>query len=340
MKKIIFHVNQLCERGTTVATRDMAFWSQKLIPNLESVIMYRTDHEFGNNQKVKEALEKDGILLQPYSVNANEIEDIVRSHNPDIFYRLYAGGPSARQPSSGARKDFNHAIFPGQFDDKTDAYISEWLSIEMFTKFKKRKPFLNHIVNLPEPTESSRNEIRSMFRVPDSAFVFGRLGGYDSFDIGFVREAVLDIANAREDVYFFFANTDPRGMENHPRIKFFETIVDMQTKSNFISACDAMIHARQRGETFGIACAEFMQQKKPVLTYRFSPELAHIDPMVLSNAYNFWNLTYTDKDDVILKANQLADRSVKSNLTFNPERIINNFKPEKVIEEFCRLTGI
>src|SRR3989337_229670 len=47
-------------------------------------------------------------------------------------------------------------------------------------------------------------------------------------------------------------------------------------KKAFINSCDAMLHARGRGETFGIAVGEFAVSGKPVITYDLSGERAHI----------------------------------------------------------------
>jgi hypothetical protein len=51
----------------------------------------------------------------------------------------------------------------------------------------------------------------------------------------------------------------------------------MTYKAKFIGTCDAMLHARKRGETFGIACGEFSIANKPVLTYAYSPEINHLE---------------------------------------------------------------
>ena len=45
-------------------------------------------------------------------------------------------------------------------------------------------------------------------------------------------------------------------------------IIDLNKKVEFISSCDAMIHARQMGETFGAAVSEFSIKNKPVITCR------------------------------------------------------------------------
>jgi len=44
-----------------------------------------------------------------------------------------------------------------------------------------------------------------------------------------------------------------------------------------LATCDAMIHARDTGETFGLAVAEFAVLRKPVITFEGSKEKAHLE---------------------------------------------------------------
>ena len=53
----------------------------------------------------------------------------------------------------------------------------------------------------------------------------------------------------------------------------------MKTKVEFINTCDAMLHARYIGESFGLSCAEFSVRNKPIITYEKSPERNHIDTL-------------------------------------------------------------
>ena len=53
----------------------------------------------------------------------------------------------------------------------------------------------------------------------------------------------------------------------HPRIIYLPATVHVQHKVDFIHACDAMIHARARGESFGLSIAEFLYQGKPVFAW-------------------------------------------------------------------------
>jgi glycosyltransferase involved in cell wall biosynthesis len=51
-------------------------------------------------------------------------------------------------------------------------------------------------------------------------------------------------------------NTHPF-CEPRPNIIHLPASSDCDTKSRFIRSCDAMLHARYDGETFGLAVAEF-----------------------------------------------------------------------------------
>ena len=53
----------------------------------------------------------------------------------------------------------------------------------------------------------------------------------------------------------------------------------MQHKSDFINTCDYMIHARNHGESFGLAICEFLFHNKPVITYNGGWDQHHIKLM-------------------------------------------------------------
>jgi glycosyltransferase involved in cell wall biosynthesis len=63
------------------------------------------------------------------------------------------------------------------------------------------------------------------------------------------------------------------------RIRFLPPTVDPREKSAFLQACDGMIHARYRGETFGLSVAEFACMGKPVITWDGSPENFHLEAL-------------------------------------------------------------
>ena len=110
----------------------------------------------------------------------------------------------------------------------------------------------------------------------------------------------------------------------HPRIIYLDANVDLLFKTQFINTCDAMIHARHDGETFGLSIGEFSIKNKPVITCPCSA-FAHID--YLKNKA----LIYHDKHELMLillnikhilstNNNWLTEYS-----TFTPENVMNIF---------------
>ena len=64
---------------------------------------------------------------------------------------------------------------------------------------------------------------------------------------------------------------------NHPRLIFLPGFSDMKRKAEFIKTCDAMLHARHHGETFGLSCGEFSILNRPVIAATTVEDRCHID---------------------------------------------------------------
>jgi glycosyltransferase involved in cell wall biosynthesis len=112
--------------------------------------------------------------------------------------------------------------------------------------------------------------------------------------------------------------------DEHPQVKFFPGNYDLKEKSAFVDACDAMIHARSGGETFGLAVSEFALENKPVITYELSGERSHIEILGERGIY------YKGKEDVFDIFNNLEnyikyDDYYTPYLQFSPEIIMNKF---------------
>jgi hypothetical protein len=86
-----------------------------------------------------------------------------------------------------------------------------------------------------------------------------------------------------------------------------------------------MIHARQIGETFGIACGEFSSRGKPVITCRFGNDLNHLD-ILKENAILYSN--ETEVEDIILNFEKYYNSSIDYNSykDFAPDNVMKKFK--------------
>ena len=278
--KILFHANTLNYRGTTVAITDYAHYNQEILGN-ESVIAYcktyGEEKDMGNEPAVIEALEKKFKVI---GYDVGNIEKKIDQEKIDLAYFI-AGGERSSLPTNS--KTAVHAVFQNN-DPHGDryAYISEWLSVKMSNGVI---PFVPHMVNLPPPIK----DYRQAFGL-EGKIVIGRIGGYFTFDIPFVKEFIKQLVQNNNKFVFLFVGTEP--FIDHPNVKFINEIHSPQQKANFISTCDAMIHARQRGESFGLSIAEFLSLNKPVMAWSGGHDLNHLEMLKDSG------LLYNDTNDL------------------------------------------
>lgn len=306
--RILFHSNQLSLRGAEVALYDYAKYNEEILGN-ESIIITNVQGRLDALEKFRKRF---NVILYDHG---EEINEICLKNKIDIFYALKYG--IADGIISDVCKTVVHAVFPVcEPHGDVYAYISKWLS-EAASKGKF--PYVPHIVSLP----SCNYSLRKSLNIPEDAIVFGYHGGSDSFDISFAQKAVYDIALRRRDIYFIFMNID-RFCEGLPNIIHLEGTYDMEKKAAFINTCDAMIHARMRGETFGLSVGEFSIMNKPVVTWYDSPERNHIE--ILGDKGIYYH-TYEDLVEII--ENFKPDPSIcwdRYSHLFSPDNVMKRFK--------------
>lgn len=106
--------------------------------------------------------------------------------------------------------------------------------------------------------------------IPKDATVFCRHGGQFQFNIKWAQEAVVEVATNRSDLYFVFLTTNSFCWWDGCPTRNLIHLPTETDKHTFIRSCDALLHARKEGETFGLAVADFATQNKPVLTANIS----------------------------------------------------------------------
>lgn len=269
--KIAFHSSYLGFRGTEVALMDYAWGSQEFLGNQSLFLLpWREGVE---SHPVLRLMQKTAPL-RLYRT-ADEREAILREERVDFFYCVKNGlndGVFSRVFPTGI-----HAIFcESEFHGDIYAYVSRWLSRVMAYE---QASWVPHMVRLA-PGEAG---LRTELGIPESATVFGRHGGEDSFDIPWVQQMVVRTAQEQPETWFLFMNTRTfSGADRLPNIRFLPASADPLRKRQFLNSCNAMLHGRMRGETFGLACLEFAMAGRPVLTFASSPEQAHLE--ILGNA--------------------------------------------------------
>lgn len=312
MPKIAFYANNMTERGTAVALYDYALQNRAVLGN-ESVVLY--DRTFaGNNAGVIDKF-KASFDLIPCEGFA-DADQHIRAEGCDLLYVLKAGKRDGLV--SQVVPTMVHAVFAAtvrQLHGASYAYVSEWLSDHCTAGLV---PWVPHMVAIGDTDD----DLRSTLGISEDATVFGCYGGRDSFDIGFVKDSVIpQVLETSPQAYFIFMNIEK--FIDHPRAIFLPASADMGEKTAFINTCDAMLHARRRGETFGLAVGEFSLRAKPVLTFGGSKERAHLD--VLGDAA----LVYRTADD-LLRLIATFDKSAPSarqayQRLFSPASVMQRF---------------
>lgn len=312
--KILFHTNTLNYRGTTVAITDYARYNQEILGN-ESIIAYcKTlghERDMGNEPTVVAALEKKFKVV---GYETGQLESLVDENKVDLAYIIDSGQKKLLPQNC---KTAVHAVF--QFNEPHGdkyAYVSKWLSDRMTNG---SIPYVPHIVDLPEPTGTYRD----ILGIDTSKTVIGRLGGYYTFDIPEVKSTIIEMVNKDSNLVFLFVGTEP--FVDHPNVKFINEIYNPQKKANFINTCNAMIHARRRGESFGLSIAEFLYMNKPVIAWSEGHDRNHLEMLknsgtLYSNMDELANILYNIKDIS-------SKEDWKSRVTeFNPNLVMSKFK--------------
>ena len=301
-----FFVRHFTERGTEVATYDYAKYNEDILNNKSYIICF-----------TKETQQKINYPLERYSYNKFmerfqiiEIQDIcdmtyvIKKYNLTFFYTLTHGGDDIYKFDNkniwGICKTIKHCVF-NTTRPESDFYIS--ISDMLNKKYNTNITVIPHIVYLPNNDDNLRDELQ----IPSDVIVYGRYGGYSEFNLDITHNAIKDYLDIDKNCVFLFMNTNK--FYEHPRIIYLDKNIDLNYKVKFINTCDAMIHARGMGETFGLSIAEFSIKNKPIITcncgdlehikilgdkaiiYNSKEELIHIfsNIKIIINSRSDWN---------------------------------------------------
>lgn len=312
MVKIAFHDNQLCERGTTVSLYDYAYYNKHYLDN-ESIILYNPNHTIKSVDSVIEKF-KNEFKVYPYTNWNSEVNDILKKEKCDILYMQKAGGWDGKMAHPNICKTIIHCVFnTSRPHGNVYGRISSCFG-------DSRWPVVNYMVNLPNVEGNMRQELN----IPENATVFGRIGGLDQFNIPSVHKAIDRITDDNPNIYFFLVNTNKFCREKK-NIIHYERIVDLHKKVKFINSCDAMIHARQMGETFGAAVSEFSIKNKPIITCR-GHDNAHLD--ILKDKAIIYNSNNTEEIYNIFKnfdRNEAKTKNWNAYSDYSPSNIMDKF---------------
>lgn len=299
---ILFHSNQLGVRGTEVAMYDYAYYNEILLGNV-SYIAAPANSDLSALEKFKNRF-GDRVILYNSLV---ELE----SYRLDAAYFTKAGYDDGVY-LPGVR-NIIHVVFDC-YDPHGDKYvaISKWLGDKL------NIDYLPYIVTLPDVKES----FREYLGFTDKDLVFGRHGGFDQFDVPYLGEVIKAVADA--GVKFLLMNTKPFNY-NHPNVLYIEPNTDLNVKTSFINTCDAMLHGRTEGESFGLAIGEFLHQNKPVVTNLISRDRNQLHVLKDKGFY------YTNPNELYTILTSFEKKN------YDVKKLVEEFSPEIVMKKFKSL---
>ncbi len=261
-KTILFNIGNLSARGEPVVHFQYAHYNETLLGNRSVIVVPETAEKFSMGLFDKRF--KDIIIYR-------SVEELIPlSREADLLYMIAYGHRPAEFPLQRLKcKTGVHCVFTAHHPyGDVYAAVSEWVA-ETYALWPV--PVVPHIVHLPQDHRNMRQELG----IPETALVIGRYGGYTQFNIMAVHQAIAQAVDNRPDLYFLFMNTKP--FLDHPRIIHLPPNYDFAYKTRFINSCDAMIHARLEGETFGLSVGEFSLRAKPIITWRWSFDRHHLN---------------------------------------------------------------
>jgi hypothetical protein len=276
--RILFHAEQLSERGTTTAILEYARHLRHI--GFECVIAYEKKHPVNHQRTIDEVKKEFEVIPYRYFWNIGRMQK-----HFDVGYFIKSGANDGM--IFGKTPSIVHAVFQ-EYQPHGDLYlyVSKWLADSMRKNLIHSRhrlshrcrtincgdfEYLDHSVDMPKP----RSNFRARLGIKSNEVVGVRYGGLETFDIPFALQAVEELLEEEKGLKFVFANT--KRFTDHPNAIFLEAIVDSQTKSDFLNTGDFFLHARSQGESFGLAILEAINLGLPVITYSGGQDLNHLN---------------------------------------------------------------
>lgn len=318
--KIAFFFRHFTERGTEIAAYDYADYAETLLGHTSIVIAFTpAAHAQYGLPFVPEVFAKVRARFPVFLVSSfSEVDPLLRREGVDIYYTLTHGG--VERPPYGnvtACTSAVHCVFEPRVPHG-DIYFT--ISPQVNERFGTSLPVVPHLVR----RGTTKETLRSSLGIPEDAIVVGRHGGSDTFDNPDAQTAVVEAATANPNLYFLFLNTDRFTTLSLPNLIHLPRTVDVEEKQRFINTCDAYLHGRRDGETFGLAVAEFAVAEKPILACTRCTDTAHLR-ILGDKVYR-----YTTKEDLVtlLQTFKRGEMDMRTNgyMEFTPERVMATFQ--------------
>jgi hypothetical protein len=329
-RRILFWTPQLCERGTAVAVFEYADGAEKVL-GMTSWIAYDALAWNNFSGMVARFRSRFGDRLIALEQGFDGVDALLAEHDIAFLHCLRQETVSPCRSRLPHVRVLLHYVFDGS-DGNVGSSAADVRFARISSVVPGASPVVPHIVQPIIQSNDHAPDLRSELGIPADATVFGRHGAYETFDIGFVREAVVEIAASSPSIYFVFMHTAP--FVQRPNVLHINRSCDPDRKAAFIRTCDAMIHGRSNGETFGLAVAEFSAANKPVITsaahHDGGKARFHLDALA-AHGTHCERLFYEDKASLLALLAGF-DRAV---MAMHDWRAHRSYEPEAVMATFA-----
>ena len=316
-----FFIRHFTERGTETATYDYARYNEELLGNKSYIICFTEQKQKEINfPSTRVSYSKFKNRFEILEINdISEMKEIISNKCLTHFYTLTHGGEDIYNFNNkniwNNCKTIKHCVF-NTTHNESDCYIciEDYLNKHYNTKVS----VVPHIIHF---SNNNNENLREKLNIPQSAIVLGRHGGSNTFNIKYVYDCIKETIICNKNIYFLFLNTDK--FYEHEHIIYLEKTTNDIEKQKFINTCDAMIHARLDGETFGISIGEFSIKNKPIITTN-NGHFAHVN--IMKNKA----ILYNNKEELIDIFNNI-ETIINSRTDWN---VYKDYSPEKVMKQF------
>lgn len=331
--QMIFHTNEMSYRGVPGSVYDYAVAFEEYACGVAHYASF--DGPSATSYDKVAARFPGRLHFAREAVSTQDMAALVRRHKIDTVYTQQYGlvERTSFAVNESETKLLMHAVFSAaQPHGYGYAAISD---VVERSKQHPDVPTVPYIAKL-DGAYADAPSLRGDLGIPDNATVICRHGGEPSFNVMEARYALCSFIMERPDAWVLSL-----GMHRHdcdtrpPRIVYLDASSDMLYKRRFLNSCDACVHARKEGETFGLAVAECSLAGLPVITYKYAPRTADNHLRILGPHAKL----YSDSRSLLDILRSFDRVAVRANATLY-RGLYAGFTPRSVMLTFLRNFGI
>jgi len=337
--KICLHINQVGERGTERSTFDYGYFAKKLLGH-DAVIMTShksVEHALPKHKSVLERFEKEFGMIRTYNnsqpwllkhghLGGQGLTDLVHRERCHLLYSQKGSGMGQEPSIPDALLKVPWAVHVVFEANEVHGTAYAGISTDVSNARCWNGAAVPYMV-YPHETVTGGVALRAELDVPDDHLLLCRHGSTGTFDVPWVRSEIIPLLDRNPALHFLLVNTDWPSRLTHRRLHLLPAVIADVERRRYFDACDGMLHARQDGETFGLAVAEMSVHNKPVITCDVCGARQHIN-ILGDKALLFrdtQSLSHAIQKLLLMGRSGIVKRNWNAYDRFTPARIMQDF---------------